>query len=297
MKHINPYLVDGPDVVVQASRKLLIANVPEASYGSFALDDGVYTLTKEDKEKLIAECPQAEKYIRKFVGGQELIHNEERYCLWLTDATPEDIRSMEPVKRLVDAVRQWRLLSNRATTKKLAETPYRFAEIRQPSSDYIAFPTLSSENRHFIPIAILDSSVIASNQIYVIPTADKFVFGTLTSTMHNAWIRAVCGKLESRYRYSIAIVYNNFPWPETPTDAQKKAVADAAQAVLDTRAKYPGATLADLYDPNTMPADLLKAHKALDKAVDACYGVKGFKTEPERLEFLFERYKELTAKA
>src|SRR3989344_720150 len=212
-RNINPYLVDAPDVVVQVRRKPLSQDVPEASYGSFALDDGIYTLSKEGKEKLIAECPQAEKYIRKFVGGQELIHNEERYCLWLADAAPEDIRKKEPVKRLVDAVRQWRLLSNRATTKKLAETPYRFAEIRQPSSDYIAFPTLSSENRHFIPIAILDSSVIASNQIYVIPTADKFVFGILTSTMHNAWIRAVCGKLESRYRYSIAIVYNNFPWP------------------------------------------------------------------------------------
>ena len=196
----------------------------------------------------------------------------------------------------MDAVRQWRLLSNREATKKLAETPYRFAEIRQPKTDYIAFPTVSSENRSYIPIDILKSSVIASNQVYVIPTADKFVFGILTSTMHNAWIRAVCGRLKSDFRYSIAIVYNNFPWLEKPTDAQKRAVEDAAQAVLDTRAKYPSATLADLYDPRSMPADLLKAHHALDRAVDACYGKRTFKSEPERLEFLFETYTELAGK-
>jgi len=289
--NINPYLVDAPDVVVQARRGSLIANVPDASYGSFALDDGIYTLSADDRAKILAKYPDSEKYIREFVGGQELIHNEKRYCLWLVDAKPEEIRSWPEIARLVDAVRQWRLLSNRETTKKLAATPFRFAEIRQPATDYIAFPTLSSENRNYIPIAMLKSAVIASNQVYVIPTSGMFVFGVLTSTMHNAWIRAVCGRLESRYRYSVAIVYNNFPWPEKPTEEQRNAVEVAAQAVLDARSKYPTSTLADLYDPNTMPADLLKAHHDLDRAVDACYGKKSFKSEPERLEFLFELYK------
>ena len=177
VKNINPYLVDGPDVVVQARRKHLSPSIPEASYGSFALDSSIYTISSEERRKITEECPKTEKFLRKFVGGQELIHNEERYCIWLTDAKPEEIRMCPEIERRVDAVRQWRLLSNRATTKKLAETPYRFAEIRQPTTDYIAFPTLSSENRNYIPIAILNSSIIASNQVYVIPTADRFVFG------------------------------------------------------------------------------------------------------------------------
>ncbi|MEK7073413.1 MAG: DNA methyltransferase [Patescibacteria group bacterium] len=294
--NINPYLVDAPDVVVQSNRKPLRSDVPQASYGSFALDDSIYTFSENERDTLIAQCPKAARFLRDFIGGQELIHNEKRYCLWLADANPEEIGECPEVARRVDAVRQWRLLSNRETTKKLAQTPYLFAEIRQPETDYIAFPTVSSENRSYIPIAILNASVIASNQVYVIPTADKYVFGILTSTMHNTWIRAVCGRLESRYRYSIAIVYNNFPWPEEPTAAQKKVVESAAQGVLDARAQFATATLADLYNPETMPKVLLDAHHALDRAVDKCYGKRTFANEPERLEFLFGLYKEYTEK-
>ena len=163
-----------------------------------------------------------------------------------------------------------------------------------PKGNYLVIPEVSSERRHYIPIGFMGPETLASNLVKIVPDASLYHFGVLESEMHMTWMRSVAGRLESRYRYSKDIVYNNFPWPEKPTDAQKKAVEDAAQAVLDVRKKYPTATLADLYDPNTMPADLLKAHKALDKAVDACYGVKGFKTEPERLEFLFERYKQLS---
>lgn len=297
VRNINPYLVDASDVVVTARKKPLSIVAPIASYGSFALDGGFLTLTPEERNQIVDECPESEKFLHEFIGGQELIHAEKRYCLWLADATPAEIRDCPSIARRVNAVRQWRSLRGRETTRGLAETPYLFAEIRQPSTDYIAFPTLSSENRKYIPIAILDSSIIASNQVYIIPTANKFFFGVLTSTMHNAWIRAVCGKLESRYRYSIAIVYNNFPWPLEPTGVQKKAVEDAAQSVLDTRAKYPDSTLADLYERNTMRPELLKAHHALDRAVDACYSKKSFKSEPERLEFLFGLYKGTSAKS
>jgi hypothetical protein len=298
VSNINPYLVDAANVVVEATKNPRFPSVPKASYGSFALDDGLYTLSPEEKDAIVTACPKAEKFLREFVGGQELIHNEKRYCLWLADAEPDEICSCPEVSRRVDAVRNWRLLSNREATKKLADTPYLFAEIRQPKNAYIAFPTVSSENRNYIPIAILDSSVIASNQVYVIPTADTFVFGLLTSTMHNAWVRAVCGRLESRYRYSIAIVYNNFPWPENVSSEKKKTVETAAKAVLDARAAHSSATLADLYDPNAMPKDLLDAHHVLDRAVDAAYDVKKpFISEAVRLEFLFNLYQKELATA
>ena len=211
--------------------------------------------------------------------------------------SPEEIKNSPEVLRRVENVRTKRLMSTREETKNLAETPTLFGEIRQPKEGYLAIPEVSSETRNYIPIALLSPDTIATNKLYTMSGADLYDFGVMTSLMHMTWIRAVAGRLESRYQYSAGIVYNNFPWPEKPTDAQKKAVGDAAQEVLDTRAKYPSATLADLYDPNTMPADLLKAHKALDKAVDACYDKKLFKSEPERLEFLFELYKGISTKS
>jgi len=213
--------------------------------------------------------------------------------LWLGKAKPEELQEMPEVLRRIEAVRQFRLLSKSAPTRELAETPTRFHVENIPKGNYLVIPETSSENRRYIPIGFVDPRIVASNAVKIMPDATPYHFGVLESEMHMTWMRAVAGRLESRYRYSKDIVYNNFPWPEKPSDAQKKAVEEAAQAVLDARAKHESATLADLYDPNTMPADLLKAHKALDKAVDACYGVKGFKSEPERLEFLFERYKDL----
>ena len=295
VENINPYLVGAPDVVVEG-RTQRINDGPKMNYGSMPIDKGALILSAEDAESIKKECPQMAEYVRPYMGGEEFLNGGKRFCLWLDKAAPEAIRTCSPIRIRVESARDFRANSGREATKKLASTPYRFGEVRQPENDYILIPKVSSENRQYMPIGIISADVIASGSSLLIPEADFFTFGILSSVMHMAWMRAVCGRLESRYQYSAQIVYNNFPWPEKPTDAQKKVVEDAAQAVLDVRKKYPTATLADLYDPNTMPADLLKAHKALDKAVDACYGKKNFKSEPERLEFLFERYQEYIAK-
>ncbi len=292
VSNINSYLVDGLGIFI-INRRHPISDVPEVTYGSFALDDGYYTLSPSDRVMLLEECPAAKKYIRQFIGGRELIHNEQRYCLWFNNADPAELRSLGPIRRRIEAVRSWRLASGRETTRRLAATPAIFAEIRQPDQPYLAFPTVSSENRSYIPIAFLPEDVIASNQIYVLVGANYYHFGVLSSLMHMAWVRVVCGRLESRYRYSIRIVYNNFPWP-TPSTKQQQRIEAAAENVLHTRELYPKATLADLYDPLTMPPPLLRAHKRLDRAVDAAYGVKGFDSEAERVAFLFELYRRLT---
>ena len=290
---INPYLVDAPITLIE-NRRTPINNAPELSYGSFALDSGYYTLTRSDADEIITAHPNAKNYIRKFIGGVELLHNLDRYCLWLVDAVPSDILTIEPIRKRVELVQKWRKVRARKTTQKLAETPSIFAEIRQPKTDYLAFPTTSSENRHYLPIAFLNSAVIASNQIYIIPNATLYHFGILTSSIHNAWMRAVCGRLESRYRYSAGIVYNNFPFP-TPNAKQIAAIETKAQAILDARAEHKNSTLADLYNPLTMPFDLAKAHKELDKAVDSAYKYKGTKDDAARVAFLFELYQTLTA--
>jgi len=295
-RRINSYLLDAPDLML-ANRRSSVSSAPELSYGSFALDDGHYTLSALDREALLRECPAAAAYIRPFVGGQELIRGESRWCLWLKDTPPAVIRTFTPIRNRVEAVRTWRLASGRKTTRDLAETPALFAEIRQPSTAYLAFPTVSSERRIYIPIGMLPSEVIASNQVYVLAGASLYHLGILTSAMHMAWVRTVCGRLKSDYRYSAGIVYNNFPWPLDATDKQKQAIEEAAQKVLDTRAKFPKSSLADLYDPLTMPPDLLKAHQALDRAVDTAYvssgGKKNFASDAERVAFLFDLYRQI----
>jgi len=294
VKNINPYLVESRDIFVN-SRRNPICNVPEINYGSFALDDGKYTLSEEERIEIISENIDSEKFIKPFIGGRELLYSEKRYCLWLVNANPNEIKANSKITERVNAVKKWRANSNRSTTVKLSEMPTIFAEIRQPNSNYLAFPTLSSENRKYIPIAFLNQNVIASNQIYVVPNASLLHFGILTSIMHMIWIKTVCGKLESRYRYSSSIVYNNFPWPENPSDKQIKAIEEKAQAVLDARAAFPNSSLADLYDPLTMPPALVKAHNELDKAVDAAYSKQTFTSEAKRMEFLFELYEKYTA--
>lgn len=290
---INPYLVDAPPVVL-ANVGRPISAVPEISYGSFALDDGNLTIGPEDRDQMLKECPEAERFLRRFVGGQELIRGEQRWCLWLVGVPPDELKKLKPVIRRVEAVQRWRRSSGRETTRLLADTPAIFAEIRQPKTAYLALPTVSSVRRRYIPIAFLPPSTIASNQVYVIADAELFHFGVLTSAMHNAWVRSVCGRMKSDYRYSAGIVYNNFPWP-SPTDKQRASVDAAAQAVLDARATFPNASLADLYDPAAMPAALAKAHQALDRAVDAAYGAPTFKSEAARVAFLFELYQRLAA--
>ncbi|MCX6308722.1 MAG: class I SAM-dependent DNA methyltransferase [Bacteroidia bacterium] len=294
VKNINPYLVEGSEVTLQ-NRTSPICNVPEIIYGSFALDDGNYTLTQVEKDEIILANKDSAKFVKPFIGGRELLHSEIRYCLWLQNIEPNEIKENPRIKERVEAVKKWRSNSDRNTTKILSETPTVFAEIRQPSTNYLAFPTLSSENRKYIPIAFLDSTIIASNQLYVLPGSRLYHFGVLTSKMHMAWVKSVCGRFKSDYRYSAKIVYNNYPWPKNPTEKQLILIEEKAQAILDMRSKFPKSTLADLYAPITMPPALVKAHNELDKAVDLAYRSQPFVSEAKRMEFLFELYENYTA--
>jgi hypothetical protein len=301
VKNVNPYLVDAPTVVLP-SRREPICQVKGLNYGSFALDDGNYTLDAEARAAVLTDGAKAKKYIRPFIGGQEMLNAGERWCLWLKDADVQEISKLPETMRRIEAVREWRLKSGRETTAKLGKTPILFAEIRQPVSKYIAIPTVSSERRQFIPMAFLDAEVVASNQLYVLPDATPYEFGILSSTMHNAWVRYTCGRLKSDFRYSAGIVYNNYPWPQKPSDKLREAIEFAAQGVLDARAEHQTcsnpASLATLYNPSTMPANLQTAHKALDKAVDAAYGIKtsqNVRTDAERVAYLFELYEMYTS--
>jgi hypothetical protein len=292
--HINPYLVDGPDVLVE-SRSNPIAAVPPIVFGSMPNDGGHLLLNPEEKKELLSECPEARKFVRRFVGSEEYINSIERWCLWLVDAAPDELRGMKPVMNRVQGVKGHRESSRRETTRNLANTPTLFGEIRQPKSRYLLVPSVSSENRKYIPIGFNPPSVVASNLTLVIPKASRFHFGVLSSTMHMAWVRHVAGRLESRYRYSAKLVYNNFPWPQGVSDAKRSAVEEAAQGVLNAREAHPDSSLADLYDPLSMPADLAKAHAKLDRAVDRCYRSQPFANERNRVEYLFKFYQQLTA--
>ena len=294
VRNISPYLIEGNDVVAM-SRSTTLCPVPEMIFGSMPNDGGNLLLDDQEKTDLVNSEPQASRWIRPFLGSQEFINGETRWCLWLDDVEPQELRGMPEVLKRVEAVRKVSLESVRETTRKLAASSTRFGENRQPHSDYLLVPGVSSERRPFIPIGYLTSDVIASNLVNVIPDATPFHFGILTSSMHMAWMRQVCGRLKSDYRYSAGLVYNNFPWPEKPTAKQKAAVEAKAQAVLDARAKHTLATLADLYDPLTMPADLVKAHADLDRAVDACYRPQAFTADAQRVEFLFALYERYTA--
>lgn len=289
---ISPYLTEGEMLAVK-NRTMPINAPATMHYGSFALDDGRYTITEDERAAIIADSPNAAAYIKPFVGAQELLHAEHRFCIWLQDLAPGQLRAMPAIECRVKHVKSWRASRERARTVELSQTPHLFAEVRQPTADYLAVPTVSSEHRYYIPIAFLSESVIASNQIYVVPNATLYHFGILHSTMHMAWVKQVCGRLESRYRYSARLVYNNFPWPESVDAKQRAAVEEAAQGVLDARAKFPDATLADLYDPLAMPKPLRDAHAKLDRAVDRCYRAQPFPDERRRFEFLFAMWERL----
>jgi len=293
-KNISPYLIDAPNMIA-ASRSSPLCQVKKLVNGSIPADGGYLILEPSERDSLLAVEADAIAWIRPYVGAEGFIHNHFRYCLWLMDCPPEHLRKMPHVLRRVQSVAAFRKASAKAATRAKAATPTCFTEIRQPlSGNYIAVPRTSSENRPYIPIDFLSSTVIAANDLQLVPDAGLFEFGILSSHTHMAWMKITSGRLKSDYRYSAKSTYNTFPWPE-PTDGQRSAIETAAQGVLDARAKYPTATLADLYDPLAMPPDLVKAHKALDRAVDAAYGRKGFSADAERVAFLFERYQQLFA--
>lgn len=294
-KTINPYLVDAPNVIVSA-RRTPICNVTKMRNGSKPTDGGNLLLNQEEYLELIAKEPSVSEYIHPFSMGDEFINNRKRYCIWLLNCPPEKLRTMPHVLTRVNAVQTMRSLSKDKQTQKDAGSPTLFQMIRQPDSDYLAVPRVSSERRKYIPIGFLPPTHIAGDKLQTLPNATNYDFGIVTSLMHMSWMRAVTGRLKSDYQYSALLVYNNFPWPENPSDKQVKAIEDAAQAVLDARAQFPDSSLADLYDPLTMPPVLLKAHQTLDKAVDAAYGKRSFATEADRVAFLFELYQEYVEK-
>ena len=293
-QNINPYLVDAPDAVVQ-SRRESICDVSPMIFGSMPNDGGHLLLSEPEKQELIVAEPQAEKWIKPFLNAEEFLHNKPRYCLWLVDCPPNELQAMPLVRKRVAAVRAHRQSSTRLTTQKLANTPMLFGEVRQSTSEYLMVPRVTSENRTYIPVGYVSSDIIAGDRNFQIPETTLYGFGVFTSLMHMAWMRAVCGRLESRYTYSASIVYNNFPWPKDPSEKQTAEIGGKAQAVLDARAQFPDSTLADLYDPLSMPPALQKAHQALDKAVDRAYRKTPFNNEADRVAFLFDLYQQYTA--
>ncbi|HHF2927092.1 methyltransferase [Vibrio parahaemolyticus] len=292
---ISPYLVEASRQVVSSRRVPLCLNTPIMKKGNQPTDQGNLFLNRQERDELLAKHPEAARWIRKVLGSAEFLNSKERWCLWLVDATEEIIRSMSEVSKRVEAVREFRLKSSKLATRKKATTPHLFDEIRHPSSgDYILIPRHSSERRPYIPIGIISNDVISSDANMIIPDATLFEFGILTSSMHNEWMRLVAGRLKSDYRYSASLVYNTFPWPEV-TEKQKAEIEQFAEDVLFVREDFPGKTLAELYNPDTMPVELLKAHQQLDNAVDKLYRSKPFRDTSERLSFLLACYEELVA--
>ncbi len=292
-ENINGYLVAAPNVYVGSRGKQLTVDMPDIIKGSQATDAGNLFITNDERLYLLKQYPQSEIFIKEFVGAEEFINNKKRYCLWFKGVAPSEYRNIPFVRERLERVAEMRLKSPTKSVQKDAETPMLFTQIRQPDSDYLIVPRHSSENRKYIPLGYMTKDVICGDANMLIPNANKYLFGILTSNVHMAWMRTVCGRLEMRYRYTPA-VYNNFPWP-TPTDEQKAKIELTAQAILDARALYPDCSLADLYDELTMPVELRKAHQANDKAVMQAYGFWGkLNTESECVAELMRMYKELT---
>ena len=291
--NINPYLIDAPDIFVE-SRSSSICDIPPMVYGNKPTDGGYLFLTPEEREALLSAEPECEKWVRQIFGATEYINNKKRYCLWLVGITPTELRKSKFIMERVEGVRAFRLSSTKDATRASADTPTLFQEIRHPDSEYIIVPRHSSETRRYIPFGFISADIIVNDAVQIIPGASLYHFGVMTSNVHMAWTRTVCGRIKSDYRYSKDIVYNNFPWP-TPTDAQKAKIEQTAQAILDARALYPDCSLADLYDEVAMPPELRKAHQQNDRAVMEAYGmpVKGT-TEATCVAELMRRYQELT---
>ena len=321
-KNINGYLLDAPDIFIENSKKPL-CDVPEMQKGSIPVDGGNLIIEAEDYEDFINKEPQAKQFIKPLVGSEEFINNKKRWCLWLVGANPSDLKKCPLIMERVQKVKEMRLASTKEATRKFADYPTRFMELRQPETDYLLVPRVSSEQRRYIPIGYMPKDVISTDANMVLPNATLYHFGVLTSNVHNAWMRAVAGRLKSDYRYSNTIVYNNFPWPQQfkidnsklkmengkwtisgedlPADKKELSIVhsqlsiiNTAQSILDARAKYPDSSLADLYDETLMPPELRKAHQANDRAVMAAYGFSTKMTESECVAELFKMYESLT---
>lgn len=300
VNNVNYYLVDAPNALIESRSKPICRDVSQMVKGCEATDDGNLTFSEEEKADFLAKEPKAVTWFREFQGGRDLINNKMRWCLWLVDISPVELRGMPHVLKCVEEVKKFRLQSSKSATIAKAKTPTLFGEIRlSKCGDSIAVPKVSSERREYTPISFAQRDVVLNNTVQFIPDGTLYEFGIVQSVSHMAWMRAVAGRMKSDYQYSIKIVYNNFPWPVDATDKHKEAITTAGQAVLYARENHPNSSLADLYDPLTMPADLVKAHQILDRAVDAAYvpsgGKKSWDTEAERVAFLFELYQKITS--
>ena len=292
VKNINAYLTDAPDIFISGRSKPL-CDVPEMIFGSMPNDGGhLSDWSTEEKNEVVKKYPDAAPMFRKLLGAQEFINKKERWCLWLKGVSPTLYRHIPPIMDAVGEVKSIREKSNRSSTKKLAETPMLFGEIRHTENEYIIVPRVSSERRRYVPMGFISPEIIGNDSVQIIPNASLYHFGILTSNVHMAWMRAVCGRLEMRYRYSANIVYNNFPWP-APTADQQSRIEQTAQAILDARQLFPVASLADLYDMVTMPPELLQAHRENDRAVMAAYGFSTKMTESECVAALFKLYQSM----
>ena len=291
VENINGYLTNAPDVFIQSSSKPKDSSVPNMTTGNRPADGGHLIIEEEDYDEFILREPNAKPYIKKLLGSSEFINNKKRWCLWLIEATPHQLKAMPLVMNRVQLCKEDRESSSDAGRRKLADTPTLFRETNNPT-DYIAVPKVSSERRRYVPMGFLHDDTIPTDLLFIIPSATLYHFAILESNVHMAWMRAVCGRLKSDYRYSKDIVYNNFPWP-APTEDQKAKIAEAAQAILDARALYPDSSLADLYDPTLMPKELLQAHRQNDRLVMAAYGFGAKMTESECVAELFRRYGEM----
>ncbi|WP_312820025.1 DNA methyltransferase [Kaistella carnis] len=292
-KNINPYLVDAKDILIEKRTKPL-CQVPKMSFGNMPLDGGHLLLSDEEKDEFLKKEPNAKKYILPLISAYEFLNGKSRWCLWLVDANPSELKQMPEVLKRVELVKKFRLNSVAPSTQKFAATPTLFRDRNRPKT-FIVVPRVSSERRPYIPFGFFDENSIVSDTCMSIPDGTLYHFGILMSKIHMTWVKTVCGRLESRYRYSKDIVYNNFPFPKEPSEKQIKKIEEKAQAVLDVRASFLNSSLADLYDPLTMPPTLVKAHNELDKAVDLAYRNTAFTSEASRLEFLFELYEKYTA--
>ena len=294
-RQINAYLMDAPDVDI-ASRSKPLCEVPPMCFGNMPRDGGNLIIEAADHDEFVRRDPEGAKFIKPLLGAEEYINGKKRYCLWLVGVSPGELRKCPLVMQRINACREMRLASKAAATRKFADIPHLFCQITQPEGkDYIAVPRVSSERRKYIPIGFLDAGTKVTDLLQIIPCGNIFHFGVLTSSVHMAWMRTVAGRLKSDYRYSKDVVYNNFPWPERTTDDESRITA-TAQAILDARAKYPDSSLADLYDPLTMPPELRKAHRDNDRAVLAAYGFPETLTESEIVSRLFELYADLVKK-
>jgi hypothetical protein len=295
--NINPYLADGPNVTV-SNRSQPLSVVPDLAIGNKPIDGGHYLFTAEEKDDFLRAEPTAKKWFRRWVGSEEYINSIDRWCLWLGECPPEELRRMPEAMKRVEAVRNSRRASVSPGTQKLAATPTRFHVENIPVAPYLVIPEVSSERRLYIPIGFLPPEILSSNKLRILPEASAWHFGVLSSGIHMAWVRTVTGRLKSDFQYSVKLVYNNFPWPN-PTPEQRARVEEKARAVLTAREPHLPprgmSTLADLYDPLTMPAALAKAHAELDRAVERCYRPEPFHSDRERVEHLFRLYEQLTA--